>query len=181
MNTRTHFIAAGASPRADAPVGHAGTGADDAISGARHVFARSIGPQGLRPTAGVGVVSGHVRNVLRLEGLAVLAVSAVAYQAVSGHWGLFAALFLGPDLAFLAYLAGPRAGAFAYNLTHSLIGPLTLLGLGLAAAPAVTPFALIWIAHIGFDRCLGYGLKFVTGFGDTHLGRVGRREAYQTR
>ena len=34
--------------------------------------------------------------------------------------------------------------------------------------------ALIWIAHIGLDRALGYGLKYATGFGDTHLGRIGR-------
>ena len=33
--------------------------------------------------------------------------------------------------------------------------------------------ALIWIAHIGLDRALGYGLKYATGFGDTHLGHIG--------
>ena len=33
---------------------------------------------------------------------------------------------------------------------------------------------LIWIAHVGFDRALGYGLKYASGFGDTHLGRIGR-------
>jgi Domain of unknown function (DUF4260) len=30
------------------------------------------------------------------------------------------------------------------------------------------------IAHIGFDRMLGYGLKYASGFGDTHLSRIGR-------
>jgi hypothetical protein len=33
--------------------------------------------------------------------------------------------------------------------------------------------ALIWFAHIGMDRALGYGLKYETGFNDTHLGRIG--------
>jgi len=28
-------------------------------------------------------------------------------------------------------------------------------------------------AHIGFDRALGYGLKYSKGFGYTHLGRIG--------
>jgi hypothetical protein len=28
---------------------------------------------------------------------------------------------------------------------------------------------LIWTAHIGFDRMLGYGLKYPTRFKDTHL------------
>jgi hypothetical protein len=31
---------------------------------------------------------------------------------------------------------------------------------------------IIWVAHIGFDRLLGYGLKYETGFKDTHLGKV---------
>jgi hypothetical protein len=35
--------------------------------------------------------------------------------------------------------------------------------------------ALIWLAHIGMDRSLGYGLKLPTAFQDTHLGRIGRR------
>jgi hypothetical protein len=29
--------------------------------------------------------------------------------------------------------------------------------------------ALIWIAHIAFDRLLGFGLKYPTQFKDTHL------------
>jgi hypothetical protein len=32
--------------------------------------------------------------------------------------------------------------------------------------------ALIWLAHIGMDRALGYGLKYPTTFKDTHLGHV---------
>jgi hypothetical protein len=32
-------------------------------------------------------------------------------------------------------------------------------------------------AHIGVDRALGFGLKLPTGVRDTHLGRIGRREA----
>jgi hypothetical protein len=32
--------------------------------------------------------------------------------------------------------------------------------------------ALIWSAHIGIDRLLGYGLKYPTAFKETHLGRV---------
>jgi hypothetical protein len=34
--------------------------------------------------------------------------------------------------------------------------------------------AMIWLAHIGFDRALGYGLKYASGFGFTHLGRIGK-------
>jgi hypothetical protein len=34
---------------------------------------------------------------------------------------------------------------------------------------------LIWASHIAFDRLVGYGLKYPTQFGDTHLGAIGRR------
>ena len=33
-----------------------------------------------------------------------------------------------------------------------------------------------WL-HVGLDRALGYGLKYPSGFGDTHLGAIGRRRA----
>jgi len=32
--------------------------------------------------------------------------------------------------------------------------------------------ALIWAAHIGFDRFLGYGLKYPVAFRVTHLGSI---------
>ena len=69
--------------------------------------------------AEAGSASGGVRWVLRAEGLAVLAASVAAYAQFGAGWGWFAALFLLPDVSFLAYLAGPRAGAWAYNAMHS--------------------------------------------------------------
>lgn len=91
------------------------------------------------------------------------------------HWLLFAALLLLPDVSFGAYLVGPRAGALAYNVMHSYSGPLLLAVAFLATGrPPVIP--LIWGAHIGFDRLLGYGLKYSRAFGDTHLGMIGSRD-----
>ena len=43
------------------------------------------------------------------------------------------------------------------------------------AWPSAVAVALIWLAHIGIDRALGYGLKYEAGFGFTHLGRIGRQ------
>jgi hypothetical protein len=78
-----------------------------------------------------------------------------------------------PQLPF--YLAGARPGAVAYNAMHTTIGPIALAGAGIVAAqPVELAIALIWAAHIGFDRMLGYGLKNAAGFGFTHLGRLGR-------
>lgn len=120
-----------------------------------------------------GAVTGGVRVLLRLEGLAVLA-GAVALYARGGHsWGLFALLFLAPDLAFAAYLIGPRVATAAYNAAHSYVGPIAAAALALATGrPPV--LACIWAAHIGFDRMLGYGLKYARGFDATHLGAIGR-------
>lgn len=127
------------------------------------------------PAPETGAVAGVPRLLLRLEGAALLALTAWAYGhfAFAG-WGLFAALFLVPDAAFLAYLAGPRIGAIAYNATHSLIGPALLGALALMlGAPTLGAIALVWAAHVGFDRMMGYGLKYASAFGATHLGRIG--------
>ena len=40
------------------------------------------------------------------------------------------------------------------------------------STPGFLWVALIWTAHIGFDRMLGYGLKDVSGFKKTHLQRI---------
>ena len=112
---------------------------------------------------------------LRLEGLAALAVATVLYAATGHGWLLFAALFFAPDLAMLGYLAGPAVGARAYNLAHTYAAPAVLAGIGWAMGASLpVALALVWAAHIGFDRALGYGLKLPTGFHDTHLGRIGR-------
>ena len=126
--------------------------------------------------ARVGFASSPVRATLRLEGAAAFVMAAALYLHAGFSWPMFALLFLAPDLAMLGYLIGPRAGAVAYNVAHTtaLALPLALAGF-LAGEPAVLAVALIWIAHIGFDRALGYGLKYPSGFGDTHLGRIGRR------
>lgn len=126
-----------------------------------------------------GTTNGNVRWLLRLEGLAVLALAAFAYHQTGGSWWHFAVLFLLPDLSMLGYLAGPRVGAVTYNAGHSYLLPLGLAAFLIWREPAYLPYALIWFAHIGFDRALGYGLKYASGFGYTHLGLIGkaRKEA----
>ena len=122
-----------------------------------------------------GEVRGGVRILLRVEGACVLAAALFFYSRHDAGWGTFALFFLAPDLSLFGYLAGPRVGALCYNAAHSYIGAIAcfLLGATLASAGFVTA-ALIWSAHIGFDRALGYGLKYSGGFGWTHLGRIGR-------
>jgi hypothetical protein len=123
-----------------------------------------------------GAVEGTPRALLRLEGAALMALALAAYAHFAlASWGLFAALFLAPDLAFVGYLAGPRVGAAAYNATHSTLGAVLLGAIAVALAqPTLGAVALVWAAHVGFDRMMGYGLKYGSAFGHTHLGRIGK-------
>lgn len=127
------------------------------------------------PDPADGAVRGGVRALLRMEATLLFVLALWAYGRWGMGWGTFALCFLLPDLAFLGYLAGPRIGALAYNATHALLGPLALLAFGVANGErAALAAGLIWIAHVGFDRMLGYGLKYAAGFRTTHLGRIGR-------
>src|SRR4051812_46650249 len=109
----------------------------------------------------MGATTGTVRHVLRIEGLAVLAAALLCYGKFGAGWGIFAITFLIPDLSFAGYLGGARAGAIAYNAAHSYIGAVASLVAAVLFPAAVPPaIGLIWCAHIGFDRALGYGLKY---------------------
>ena len=99
--------------------------------------------------------------------------SALLYWLHGGSWWLFALLLLAPDASMLGYLGGPRLGAAHYNAFHTYPLPAVLAAFGLLSGftPALA-VAFVWFAHIGMDRAVGYGLKYPTAFGDTHLGRV---------
>jgi hypothetical protein len=110
------------------------------------------------------------RTFLRIEGLAVLGVALGGYFTLNGPVWLLVVLALAPDLAMVGYLAGPRVGSLSYNVAHTYTLPLVL---GSAAfwtdARLAGLVALVWAGHIGADRLVGYGLKFQSGFKDTHL------------
>ena len=111
--------------------------------------------------------------LLRVEGATVLAGSVLLYWLNGGSWWLFALLLLAPDASMLGYLGGPRFGAEIYNVFHSYPLPAALAAFGLlGGSPLALSLALVWFAHIGMDGLAGYGLKYPTAFGDTHLGRV---------
>lgn len=111
--------------------------------------------------------------LLRLEGVAVAAGALALYFDAGYGWLPLLLLILAPDLSALGYLAGLRVGALTYDLAHTYAWPVAL-GVGgiLAESGTAMQLALIWLAHIGADRLLGYGLKYPTGFKDTHLQRV---------
>jgi hypothetical protein len=109
--------------------------------------------------------------------LVFLAGLLLFWQADSGMaWWLALIAFFAPDLSFAGYAAGNRVGAAIYNLVHLYAFGLGLFAIGVVLAmPAVASLGALWLAHTGFDRMLGYGLKSAEGFGVTHLGLVGKR------
>ncbi len=127
------------------------------------------------PAAAAGAATGGLRTLLRLEGLTLFVGMTLLYVVWDGSWWVYAILFLAPDLSFLGYLASPKAGAILYNAAHSYLAPMALITTGFAlSSPLVLSVAMIWLAHIGLDRALGFGLKYFAGFAFTHLGRIGR-------
>jgi len=111
--------------------------------------------------------------LLRLEGLCVLLVSLLIYLRLDGSIWWFLGLLLVPDLTMIGYVLNVRIGAVIYNAGHTLAVPLAAGAAAMFAGDVtVVPYVLIWIAHIGMDRLLGYGLKYPTYFQDTHLQRV---------
>lgn len=121
----------------------------------------------------------HMRETViwqRVEGALVLVAACAIFLAQDGGliWWAALAAFLAPDISFAAYLLGSRIGAIGYNLLHLYGTGAALLALGMAVG-SVTFIQLgaLWLAHSGFDRLLGYGLKSSNGFRHTHLGVIG--------
>ena len=111
--------------------------------------------------------------LLRLEGVAVFFGAIALYISQGASGLLFGLLLFAPDLSMVGYRINPRVGSFTYNAFHTYALPASLMALALAARWTLgMHIALIWFAHIGMDRMLGFGLKYPTAFKDTHLQRV---------
>ncbi len=117
-----------------------------------------------------------VKWILRIEAAAIFAAGVTAYLALGGPLILLLPALLAPDLSAIGYLAGPRVGAITYNAVHNFALAMLLLAAGWVTQASWLALAgAIVAAHVGMDRALGYGLKLASGFGDTHLGRIGRQ------
>jgi len=117
-----------------------------------------------------GTKAGAPTRLLRLEGAALLAGSLLAYTTTGRPWWLIPLTLLLPDLSALGYLGGTRLGARIYNLFHITPLPGVLIAVGWwQSASLATALGLVWLAHIGMDRMLGYGLKYGDDFQHTHL------------
>jgi len=115
-------------------------------------------------------------NIIRLEFATLTVVAAYFFIHHGFAWYWLIPMFFAYDLGMIGYVINSKVGAVSYNIAHSLLLPLILL-----VAYSVQPhewmlfIALTQLLHIGMDRCLGYGLKYGTGFTHTHLGIIGRK------
>jgi uncharacterized protein DUF4260 len=113
------------------------------------------------------------RVLLHFEGAVVAAAAIALYFHFGYPWWLLVVLALAPDLSMAGYAAGPVIGRATYDAAHTYALPLALAVIGvLADSDVAVQVGLIWTTHIGVDRAIGYGLKYRTGFKDTHLQRV---------
>jgi hypothetical protein len=121
-------------------------------------------------------VTGIPLRILRSEGLVLLAVALGAFfTALDEPFWLVPLLLFAPDLFMVGYARSTRTGAALYNFAHSYPAPALLGAVAVAASDHLwQAVALVWFAHIGMDRALGYGLKYDGSFQQTHLGQIGR-------
>jgi hypothetical protein len=116
-----------------------------------------------------------MKNLIRIEEAFFVFLAIYLFTLLDYAWWWFLLLFFAPDLTFIAYIAGPRAGGIVYDLVHHrglLIG-LYILG-SVLAIQTLQLIALVFLAHSSFDRIFGYGLKYLDSPNHTHLGMIGK-------
>ena len=114
-----------------------------------------------------------MKELLRIEELALAALAVFLSRFLGFAWWWFAVLFFAPDASMVGYLAGPRVGAFTYNLVHHKAVAVAVYIAGyFASSHAMQLAGLIMLAHSSADRVLGFGLKHTDSFKHTHLGTM---------
>ena len=118
-----------------------------------------------------------MHNLIKLEELFLFFLSIFLFSELGTPWWWYLVLFLAPDLGILGYLAGPRVGAFSYNFLHhkAISVAAFVLGAYLVSLPLQLA-GVIMLGHSGFDRVVGYGLKYPDSFRHTHLGYIGKAQ-----
>jgi hypothetical protein len=108
---------------------------------------------------------------LKAEELALFVCSIVLFAMLPFAWWLYPALLLVPDVSMLGYLVNNRVGALLYNTAHHRATGIIAYGAGMVlGSPVLMLVGVILFGHSAFDRIAGYGLKYASGFRDTHLG-----------
>ena|ERR1700750_102117 len=89
-------------------------------------------------------------------------------------------LFFSPDISMIGYAFNHKVGAVAYNFFHHKAVALVVAFAGYFMNNEVLiSIGALLFAHSSFDRVWGYGLKYYSGFKNTHLGVVGKRNTVE--
>jgi len=116
-----------------------------------------------------------MKNILRLEEAAMLALAIYLNSFLPFSGWVFWAWFLAPDIGMLGYLINPRVGAIIYNVFHHKGIAIALYFAGyFLIIPELTLAGVVLFGHSSFDRIFGYGLKYFDNFKNTHLGIIGK-------
>lgn len=119
-----------------------------------------------------------MKSLLKFEELAEMLLALFVFAHLSYAWWVLPATFLLPDLSMIGYIAGPRVGAICYNLVHHKALAVAVGVTGwVMGQPLLVLAGTVLLFHSAFDRLLGYGLKYATGFKNTHLGGMGVSQA----
>lgn len=117
-----------------------------------------------------------MNQILKLEQAALLIACYIVSMQLGHPWWLFLALLLLPDISMVGYVVNNRWGAVLYNLFHHQGVAVMVIGIGwYAGQPYVLLAGIVLLGHSAMDRMLGYGLKYITSFQDTHLGKIGKK------
>jgi hypothetical protein len=117
-----------------------------------------------------------MKSILKLEELAMLAVSIYALYLFGSPWWCYLLLALGPDVSMIGYAGGNKSGAVIYNFFHHKGLAIAVFIAGLIFHAMELQIAgVILFGHSSMDRMFGYGLKLNEGFKFTHLGPVGKK------
>ncbi|MCM5662111.1 DUF4260 domain-containing protein [Galbibacter mesophilus] len=115
-----------------------------------------------------------MKTSLKIEELAMFLLGIFLFTELHISWWWFVGLFLAPDIGMLGYLFNPKIGAVTYNIFHHKGVAVGLYLLGTVSENEILQFVgILLFSHASFDRTLGYGLKYNSGFKNTHLGKIG--------
>lgn len=116
-----------------------------------------------------------MKLVLRIEELAMALAAGILLYLDNVSWWWYLIFAVGPDISFLGYGFGNKAGAILYNIFHHKAIAIALFGLGFFLGnDNVSLAGIAMFGHSSMDRFFGYGLKHFEGFKFTHLGQIGK-------
>lgn len=122
-----------------------------------------------------------MKTVVSLENLGLFVLSIYLFSLLDYSWWWFPALLLLPDASMISYAFGNKVGAIFYNIFHHQgIAVMVYLSGIYLDNEVLQLIGIIFFAHSVMDRFFGYGLKYFSGFKDTHLGKMGQKQYHST-